>query len=300
MLITSREKDLGGFSVRRILPYATHRMVGPFIFFDHIGPAEFPPGQGMEVRPHPHIHLATVTYLFSGKIHHRDSLGSDQLIEPGAINWMTAGQGIVHSERTPEDLKKNGGRLHGIQCWVALPKEHEKVAPSFKHHSSESLPEFSVEGVSCKLLLGKAFGKISPVAIHSDLFYVDVRMEAGQTLHWKNDPREAAVYIVDGQALVNGEEALACTMVVLKTGEDFTIKAQKPTQLLLLGGSSVGPRHIYWNFVASLPEDIEAAKSDWRKGPGKTQRFGQIPGDDQDFIPLPPGTVRTNPKGTPL
>lgn len=300
MLITSREKDLGGFSVRRILPYATHRMVGPFIFFDHIGPAEFSPGKGMEVRPHPHIHLATVTYLFSGKIRHRDSLGSDQLIEPGAINWMTAGQGIVHSERTPEDLKKTGGSLHGIQCWVALPQEHEKTSPSFKHHPSTSLPEFSVEGVDCKLLLGKAFGYTSPVEIHSDLFYVDVKMELNQTLNWRNDSREVAVYVVDGKATVNGEEAVICTMVVLKTGEDFTINAKENTRLLLLGGSSVGPRHIYWNFVASLPADIEAAKEDWRKGPGHSSRFPQIPGDDQDFIPLPPDTVRTNPKGTPL
>ncbi|MGZ5280448.1 MAG: pirin family protein, partial [Pseudobdellovibrionaceae bacterium] len=224
MIIKAREKDLGGFSVRRILPYATHRMVGPFIFFDHMGPAEFAPGEGMDVRPHPHINLATVTYLFEGKIRHRDSLGSDQLIEPGAINWMTAGRGIVHSERTPDDVRTAGGRMNGIQCWVALPEEFEEVNPSFHHHPARTLPEFTKDDVSFKLLLGKAFGHESPVRIHSKLFYIDVRIPKGSQFTLPHENQEAALYLIEGQ-LKAKEQIEPTTMLVREKGESLTVEA---------------------------------------------------------------------------
>jgi redox-sensitive bicupin YhaK (pirin superfamily) len=286
MIISARERDLGGFSVRRILPYATKRMVGPFIFFDHIGPATFPPGQGLSVRPHPHIHLATVTYLFEGKIQHRDSLGSDQLIEPGAINWMTAGRGIVHSERSPHELYVSGSRLSGLQCWVALPNEHENMAPSFTHHPASTLPSFKQNDVECTLLLGTLFEQSSPVPVHSDLFYCKAEFPAGSTLTIPLMQREAAVYVVSGLLQINDHVVNDCSMWVHEEGEIFTIKALEPSVVMLLGGLSVGQRHIYWNFVSSSQDAIEQAKQDWSRGPG-TNRFPQIPGDDKDYIPLP-------------
>jgi hypothetical protein len=299
MIITARDRDLGGFSVRRILPYATHRMVGPFIFFDHMGPAQFAPGEGMDVRPHPHINLATVTYLFEGKIRHRDSLGSDQLIEPGAINWMTAGRGIVHSERTPEDVRKSGGRMNGIQCWVALPTEHEETNPSFHHHPAQTLPEFSVDGVNCKLLLGKAFGHESPVRVHSKLFYLDVRMPKGTKLTLPHDLHEAALYLVEGR-LRAGEEIEALSMRVRDEGETLTVEAVQDSRLMVLGGESLGKRFIFWNFVSSSEERLEQAKADWSQGPGLAgSRFPEIPGDHNEFIPLPAEPPkRSNPPGT--
>jgi redox-sensitive bicupin YhaK (pirin superfamily) len=288
LVIRAREKDLGGFSVGRVLPFVTQRMVGPFIFFDHMGPAEFPPGKGMSVRPHPHIHIATVTYLFEGTIHHRDSLGSDQLIEPGAINWMTTGRGIVHSERTPNKLKSSGSRLNGIQCWIALPEEFEESAPSFVHHPSASLPEFVLDGVQLKLLLGAAFGKQSPVAIHSDLFYLDVSMPAGTRLTLPGDGREWAVYLANGAVNVEGAELEPCSMAIAKVGEDLLIEARKTSRLMVLGGKPIGKRFIYWNFVSSNEADIEAAKADWSKGPGAPgSRFSKVPGDEKEFTPLP-------------
>lgn len=297
LVIPSREKDLGGFNVRRILPYASHRMVGPFIFFDHMGPADFAPGQGITVRPHPHIHLSTVTYLFEGKIRHRDSLGSDQVIEPGAVNWMTAGHGIVHSERAPDEVKKAGGRLNGIQCWVALPEEAQDIEPSFNHHGSDSLPEFEVDGAKLKLLLGSAFGRHSPVQVHSDLFYLDVLLPKGNSLHLPCDGREGAIYLVSGQ-VETGEISLEpYSMAVGHIGEHLTIKANESSRLMLLGGKPVGERYIYWNFVSSSKENLEKAKSAWAKGPGNSgERFPKIVGDDEEFIPLPvehnrPGTV---------
>jgi len=296
-VIPPREKDLGGFFVRRILPYARHRMVGPFIFFDHMGPAEFAPGQGIEVRPHPHIALATVTYLFEGKIRHRDSLGSDRLIEPGAINWMTAGHGIVHSERAPDDVKKNGGKLNGIQCWVALPDGQEDVKPSFVHYPSKELPEFSEGPVQIKLLVGSAFGRTSPVTTLSDLFYLDVKMPAGSRLEFHPQGREAAAYLVEGSVRVDGVDLEAYNMALADGGERFTLEATRDSRLMLLGGQPLGERYIYWNFVASSEEKIAVAKDAWKPGPGSF-RFPKVPGDDKEFIPLPeePG----NPKGTIL
>lgn len=297
MIITSRERDIGGFTVRRILPYATHRMVGPFIFFDHMGPAEFKPGDGMDVRPHPHINLATVTYLFDGTIRHRDSLGSDQLIEPGAINWMTAGRGIVHSERTPDDKRKVGMRINGIQLWVALPKEHEETDPSFTHYPKSTLPEFEHEESFVKLLIGSLFGNRSPVKVHSDLFYAEVQIKKGQTFNFKVDGRESAAYVVEGKIEVEGQTASSCNMIVAQGTSDMQLFARENSKVMLLGGSPVGPRKIFWNFVSSSQERIEECKKEWAKGPGNSSRFGLIPGDDSEFIPLPPETP-INPKGT--
>lgn len=295
MIITSRSRDLGGFNVRRILPYATHRMVGPFIFFDHMGPAEFPPGEGLDVRPHPHINLATVTYLFDGAILHRDSLGSEQLIEPGAINWMTAGRGIVHSERSPQGLRKTGHRLHGIQCWVALPQAYEEIEPSFKHHPAASLPAWSENGVQLKLLLGSAFGKQSPVRTHSDIVYMEAIFPAGSELMLSSEGRrDLAAYVVEGAIHANGEKLEDTSMAVGHAKSDLHLRAVRDSRVMLLGGEALhGNRYIYWNFVSSSQERIEKAKADWSAG-----RFGKIPGDDREFIPLPdePGV----PKGTIL
>lgn len=297
MVITSRERDLGGFTVRRILPYATHRMVGPYIFFDHMGPAEFKPGDGMDVRPHPHINLATVTYLFEGVIRHRDSLGSDQLIEPGAINWMTAGRGIVHSERTPEPQRSQGLRMNGIQLWVALPKEYEETEPSFTHYPKNVLPEFEHASAEIKLLIGELFGKKSPVKVHSDLFYAEARIKKGETLPFIVNSRESAAYVVDGQVRIDDHEASPCDMVVARGTSDMKITALSDCKIMLLGGSSVGAREIFWNFVSSSKERLEQAKKEWAMGPGKSSRFPIIPGDEQEYIPLPQEQSR-NPKGT--
>lgn len=290
MIISARERDLGGFTVRRILPFASHRMVGPFIFFDHMGPADFAPGHGMDVRPHPHLNLATVTYLFEGKIQHRDSLGSNQFIEPGAVNWMTAGRGIVHSERTPADERRRGARMNGIQLWVALPDEHEEIEPSFSHHPKETLPEFMVGPARLKLLLGRLFGRQSPVPVHSNLFYAEVRLEAGDRLDLPVEGREAAVYVVDGHIHITGEDVNSTEMAIGKDGEDLPIEALSSTRLMVIGGEPVGERIIYWNFVSSSAERMEEAKQLWAKGPGPTsenERFRPIPGDDREFIPLP-------------
>ncbi len=290
MIITSRERDLGGFSVRRILPYVSRRQVGPFVFFDHMGPAQFAPGQGVHVRPHPHINLATVTYLFEGKIEHRDSLGSDQLIEPGAINWMTAGRGIVHSERTPEDLRKSGGPLNGIQCWVALPEAQEEMAPFFEHHPAPTLPEFKKGDVSFKLLLGDALGFKSPVHVHSDLFYVEVKMPRGSSLEIPMKGRENAFYVVSGCVQWQSQKVDTYSMAIGEAGEDLLLEAMKDSHLMVLGGSSVGPRVMFWNFISSSKSRIEEAKKDWALGPSETNpRFQKVPGDEQEFIPLPEG-----------
>lgn len=300
LVITGRERDLGGFQVHRILPCATHPMVGPFIFFDHMGPATFPPNEGIDVRPHPHINLATVTYLFEGKIRHRDSLESDQLIEPGAINWMTAGHGIVHSERTPDDLRQSGSRLSGIQCWVALPDEFEEVAPEFKHYPENILPEFQIDQVKLKLLLGEAFDRTSPVKVHSDLFYLTAKMPKNSQLEFPLEGREGAVYVVTGSLRVNDKSVNQYDMAVGKRCGSLKLESMDDSEIMLLGGTSLGPRFIFWNFVSSSEEKIEQAKRDWAKGPGEPgSRFPKIPHDDQEFIPLP--VERPNkdePKGT--
>lgn len=294
LVIPSRIRDLGGFQVRRILPYPTHRMVGPFIFFDHMGPQHFKTGEGMDVRPHPHIGLATVTYLFAGTILHRDSLGSHQLIQPGAINWMVAGRGIAHSERVPPEIRQHESNIHGIQCWVALPKAHEQTEPSFTHHPAASLPEFTIDDVQMKLLVGTAFGYESPVLTHSDIFYVEALLPEGSMITLPADGRESGVYLVDGQIQVDEQIFAESCLIVGRAGEGLQARALKSSRLLLLGGLPFeGPRIIWWNFVSSSEERLEQAKADWAEG-----RFPKIPGDDKEFIPLPQDSVQKNPPGT--
>ena len=288
LIIPPREKDLGDLTVRRVLPYAHRRMVGPFIFFDHMGPAEFNAGDAMDVRPHPHINLATVTYLFNGRIRHRDSLGSDQIIEPGAINWMTAGRGIVHSERTPQEERDHASKLHGIQLWVALPQELEECDPSFIHHSAASLPEFAVDGVELKLLLGSAYGHTSPVQVFSEMFYLDAHMKKGQKLIFNTQGQEFAAYAVSGHFKSAEMEVPYYSMLVSTDGGNVEIEALEDSRIMLIGGQPLGPRFIEWNFVSSSKERIEEAKTAWRQGPSpQNPRFQIIPGDDNEFIPLP-------------
>jgi redox-sensitive bicupin YhaK (pirin superfamily) len=285
MVIVPRTRDLGdGFNVRRALPAARRQMVGPFIFLDQLGPAVLEAGRGLDVRPHPHIGLATVTYLFEGTILHRDSIGSVQSIEPGAVNWMTAGHGIVHSERSPTEERSSGKRLFGIQTWVALPREHEEAEPSFNHFPASALPTLSERGMSVRLIAGTLMGLRSPVPTYSAMFYVDVRLEAGADLQLKDEFAERAAYIVEGSVEV-GRVALGSgnLPVFARTG-DVLIRATAPSRVLLFGGEPMdGPRHIVWNFVSSRADRISEAKEQW-----KTRRFPAVP-NETDFIPLPGG-----------
>lgn len=281
-VIDSRDKDLGGFSVRRVFPAAQLRTVGPFVFFDHMGPAVFPAGEGVNVRPHPHIGLATVTYLFEGEIMHRDSLGVEQAIRPGDVNWMTAGRGIVHSERTAVEVKSSEHRLHGIQSWIGLPLADEESDPRFFHHRADSLPEISQGAATLRLIVGNAFGHTAPVQTFSNMFYLDAPLPAGASVTLPDDHEERAVYVVDGSVSIAGETYTAGQLVVVAPGADVTISAVGESRTMLLGGDPMdGPRHIWWNFVSSSKERIEQAKDDW-----KNNRFERVPGDDE-FIPLP-------------
>lgn len=283
LVIPGRTRDLGGFSVKRILPFQSHRMVGPFVFFDHMGPAEFAPGTGLDVRPHPHINLATVTYLLEGRIIHRDSLGFEQAIEPGAINWMTAGHGITHSERSSPNDRAAGHKLHGIQCWVALPQEFEETEPSFVHHPAESLPAFSEQGVTIRLLVGKIFGKVSPVKTHSEILYLDAQIPAGKTLTVPAEGRDLAFYVIGGRVEISGSSVEPNSMVIGKSGSSLTILAEDKAQVIVLGGRPLsGDRIIWWNFVSSSRDRILRGISDWKEG-----RFPKIPSDNLEFIPLP-------------
>jgi len=284
LLIRSRAKSLGAFDVRRVLPASERQRVGPFIFFDHMGPATFSPGQGVAVRPHPHIGLATVTFLFEGVIQHRDSLGFDQAITPGAVNWMTAGRGIVHSERTPEKLREEGSKLHGLQVWLALPKEAEETSPAFVHHPARTLPQVVARGVKLTLVAGAAYGERSPAETASDAFYLAGELEAGAKLGLPDEHAERAVYVVEGEVELGGEPVSAGTMVVLRTGSSPELSAREASRVALVGGAALdGERHLWWNFVSSSRERLEKAKADWREG-----RFPPVPGDPE-FIPLPEG-----------
>ncbi|HVK95002.1 MAG TPA: pirin family protein [Noviherbaspirillum sp.] len=282
-LLKPHEKNLGdGFIVRRLLPGHPHKLVGPFIFFDHMGRAAFAPGEGLDVRPHPHIGLATVTYLFEGSILHRDSLGTVQEIHPGDVNWMTAGAGIAHSERTPERLRQSGGAVHGIQTWVALPKAHEQAAPAFEHHPAASLPVIRLPGAMLRLIVGTAFGQTAPVTTFSDMFYLAAELEAGARLRLPADYPERAVYLVDGEIAIDGDALAARHMAVLPFAQETTIEAKTNARIMLLGGQAMdGDRFIWWNFVASSKEAIQQAKQRWR-----AQEFGKIP-DETEWIPLP-------------
>lgn len=281
-LVKPHVRDIGGLSVKRLLPSHPHKMVGPFVFFDHMGPAAFEAGAGLDVRPHPHIGLATVTYLFEGSILHRDSLGSVQAIRPGDVNWMTAGRGIVHSERTPEEIRASGGMLHGIQTWVALPKGHETTAPVFEHHPAATLPTLTSPGISMRVIAGTAFGETSPATTFSDMFYVAVEMAAGSRLQLPAEYPQRAVYPVEGEILLGGAMLAAQHMAVLPEAQELTIEAKTSARVMLLGGKPLdGDRFIWWNFVASNKEAIRQAKEKWR-----AQEFGKIPGETE-WIPLP-------------
>jgi redox-sensitive bicupin YhaK (pirin superfamily) len=282
--IESRVRDLGGgFTVRRLLPSSARRMVGPFVFFDHMGPVRMGPGNGLDVRPHPHINLATVTYLFEGEILHRDSLGSEQPIRPGAVNWMTAGSGIVHSERSPAAERAAGPRLHGLQLWLALPRAQEETAPSFRHHTSGSIPALEQKGARLRVVAGSAYGATSPVGVLSPLFYVDADLDRGADLPLPGEYAERAAYVVAGSVSCDGKAHGPGTMLVFRSGLSACITAGAPARVMLLGGAPLdGERHVWWNFVSSSLERLERAKDDWRNG-----RFPSVPGDEVEFIPLP-------------
>jgi redox-sensitive bicupin YhaK (pirin superfamily) len=283
-VIVPRARDLGSFEVRRALPSSKRLMVGPFIFFDQMGPTEFAPGQGMDVRPHPHINLATVTYLFAGEIMHRDSLGTEVPIRPGEVNWMTAGRGIVHSERTGAEARARGSKMFGLQTWVALPAAYEETDPAFTHHGEAELPVLQDEGKRVRLVVGAAWGLRSPVRTFSDTIYADVALEPGAALPADAAYEERALYTVSGEVEIGGDRFPPGQLLVLRSGA-ITVRnaGHEPARLILAGGETMdGPRHIWWNFVSSRLERIEQAKAEWKAG-----RFDTVPGDAEDFIPLP-------------
>jgi redox-sensitive bicupin YhaK (pirin superfamily) len=284
-VVVPRAHDVGGFEVRRALPSREKRLVGPFVFFDQMGPGEFLLGRGLDVRPHPHIGLATVTYLFRGEILHRDSLGTALPIRPGAVNWMTAGRGIAHSERTPPALRAGTSELFGIQAWVALPKAHEETPPAFAHHPEEAMPLIEADGVRARVIAGELWGARSPVPTLGDMIYADVAMTAGARLPIDADHAERAVYVAQGAVEVAGDVHPAGELLVLRAGDALTMTAPRDARLMLLGGEPMdGPRYVWWNFVSSSRDRIEQAKADWRAG-----RFEAVPGE-VEFTPLPDRT----------
>ena len=282
-LIVPRSVDLGGFQVHRVLPSGQSRMVGPFIFFDHFGPAVFKAGDGIDVRPHPHIGLATVTYLFDGEIVHRDSLGTAMPIRPGAVNWMTAGRGIAHSERTAADHRGGGEKLHGLQLWVALPMADEESAPAFAHTAAADIPELREEGIVLRVVAGSLHGLRSPVATRWETLFAEARLKAGTTLPLEAEHEERAVYVIAGEIEIGGQHYEPERLLVLRPGDRIAVRAVSDAHIVIAGGAAMdGPRHIWWNFVSSRKERIDAAKADWKAG-----RFGLVPGDTVEFIPLP-------------
>jgi redox-sensitive bicupin YhaK (pirin superfamily) len=293
LVIDQRRRDLGGFEVGRVLPYAGHRMVGPFIFFDHMGPKDFEAGfpKTVDVRPHPHIGISTVSYLFDGAMTHRDSVGQTQVILPGEVNWMTAGSGITHSERF-EDLRARGGRMNGIQAWVALPTEAEETDPAFHHHPSADLPTFEDNGMWARLIAGRAFGAEAKVKVHSPMFYVHWALQPGARAQLPAEYPERAAYVSEGIVEVDGREFREGQMLVFAAGEAVTLTAVTGAIIMLLGGEPVGERFIDWNFVSSSKDRIAQAKADWRAG-----RMKLPDADDGEFIPLPPDPA---PAGKPV
>ena len=281
-LIVARTGDIGGFLVRRALPSVKRRMVGPFVFLDQMGPAEFVIGDGLDVRPHPHIGLATVTYLFQGEILHRDSLGTIQAIRPGELNWMSAGRGIAHSERTSPELRARGFSLSGIQSWVALPAHAEESDPSFVHHGADELPVIEGEGKTVRVIAGSMYGATSPVRTLTETFYADAALERDASIPLPAEHEERAVYVAEGSIEIAGDRFETGQLLVFRPGDEITISAPEPARIMLLGGEPMdGPRHIWWNFVSSSKDRIEQAKADWKAG-----RFGAVP-EDPEFIPLP-------------
>ncbi len=288
-LIVPRARDLGDFEVRRALPAPKRQMVGPFIFFDQAGPAEFVTGKGVDVRPHPHIGLATVTYLYRGEFQHRDSLGTNQIILPGAVNWMVAGRGVTHSERTSAATRKGPHSLFGIQTWVALPEDKEDVAASFEHHGKDTLPLIEDNGLSVRLVLGRAWGRTAPASVFSDTFYADVTLQPNVRFPLPDDHEDRGLYIVEGSVSIAGQDFKAGQMMVFRPKDRITVAAgPQGARLMALGGATLGgPRHIWWNFVASSRDKIEAAKEEWRRGAWGQGLFDLPPDDRAEFIPLP-------------
>ncbi|MDK3073035.1 pirin family protein [Sedimentitalea sp. JM2-8] len=288
-VIVPRARDLGDFEVRRALPAPKRQMVGPFIFFDQMGPAEFLTGRGINIRPHPHIGLATVTYLYRGKFHHRDSLGTNQWIEPGAVNLMTAGNGVTHSERVDEHALESPYEMFGIQTWIALPRDREEGPADFVHAPRDSLPLLRGEGKTVRLVLGSAYGETAPVATPSEMFYLDAELDAGASIPLPGNHEDRGVYVVTGDVAVAGQRFEAGRMMIFRPGDAISLKAgASGARIMLLGGATLdGPRHIWWNFVASSRDRIDAAKEAWRAGDWMHGRFRLPPDDNQEFIPLP-------------
>jgi redox-sensitive bicupin YhaK (pirin superfamily) len=283
VVIEGRARDIGGFPVRRTLPSALRRAVGPFIFLDHMGPVELAPGHGMDVRPHPHIGLATLTYLLDGEIVHRDSLGSTQPIRPGDVNWMVAGRGVAHSERTSPELRARGSRTLGLQIWLALPRDHEEIAPSFEHHPQHALPLVEQPGATLRIVAGTAYGQTAPTRVLTPTLCVHARLAAGAELAIDDTHAERAVYVIDGELACDGRTFTAATLLVLRPDVPATICARTAANVMLVGGAPLdGPRHLWWNFVSSDRDRIEQAKADWRDG-----RFAKVIGDEHEFVPLP-------------
>lgn len=280
-ILKPKTKDLGGFSVRRVLPTIHQKKVGPWVFLDHMGPVTFPEGKGVDVRPHPHIGLATVTYLFEGEVLHRDSLGNALSVRPGEINLMVAGRGIVHSERKNPEANKSANKLHGLQMWLALPESMEDIDPAFYHYAETDIPSVNVDGVAVRLLIGAAYGATSPVKTFADTLYLEATLKQGQQLHLPN-AEERAIYIVSGELKVGDAVVPEYTMLVLSAEQEIVISAVQETRIAVIGGEKITPRYIDWNFVSSQKEKIEFAKQKWKAG-----LFERVPGDELEFIPLP-------------
>ncbi|MCA0423856.1 MAG: pirin family protein [Proteobacteria bacterium] len=288
-LIIPRSRDLGSFSVRRALPAPKRQMVGPFIFFDQAGPAEFLTGQGVDIRPHPHIGLGTVTYLYRGEFEHRDSLGSRQMIYPGELNWMVAGRGVTHSERTSEATRQKPHSLFGIQTWIALPEAQEDSLPTFEHHGKEALPRIEGDGVDMRLILGNAYGERAPARLFSETFYVDAILKPGARLPLPVEHEDRGIYVVEGTISVAGQSFEAGRMMIFRPGDAISVAAgDQGARLILLGGATLnGPRYVWWNFVSSSREKIDEAKEQWRHGAWGKGLFDLPPDDRNEFIPLP-------------
>lgn len=298
-VIIPRAHDLGGFEIRRALPSPRRQMVGPFIFFDQIGPAAFIQGHGVDIRPHPHIGLGTVTYLYQGEFEHRDSLGNHQMIYPGEVNWMLAGRGVTHSERTSASTRANPHPLFGIQTWIALPQDKEEVAPDFEHHAEAALPYFTDQGVTVRLILGHAWGYQAPVSLLSELFYADVTLAPGAALPLPDTHEDRGLHIVQGSLEVAGQVFAAGQMMIFRPGDHIAVRAGADgARLIALGGATLdGPRYIWWNFVSSSLDKIEAAKAAWKAADWQHGAFSLPPGDDQAFIPIDPEQERIKPHG---
>ncbi|RLK11366.1 pirin family protein [Ruegeria conchae] len=297
-LIIPRARDLGGFEVRRALPSVKRQLVGPFIFFDQMGPAEFITDSGIDVRPHPHIGLGTVTYLYQGEFEHRDSLGTHQMIHPGEVNWMVAGRGVTHSERTRAETRGKRHNLFGIQTWLALPEAYEDMAPDFEHHKQGALPHIEDKGVSARLILGAAYGETSPVTMLSETFYVDVQLDPGASFPLPDDHEDRGVYVTQGSVEVAGDTFDEGRMMVFRPGDKLSVRAGPlGARLMLLGGATLSEdRYIWWNFVSSSKEKIETATREWNTADWANGAFHLPPGDDQEFITIPDELERTRPR----